>query len=528
MKRFRNARTAMKLLSGFAVVAGLTLVVGFVGYLRVGQLDDSVQSMYTNSTTAISDLSEARSIFMDARLQTLTAGVEGNPEVSASAKATFATDVATVTEAMNRYRATDMTGRTEALAAFDKALSSYLTQVDGVWSIAASGDRVGFEKYRKANLAPPAKAATDSLSQLAVIEDGVAKKAIADANSQAGNARLTIVVMMILAALASIGLAVGLGRMIAGPLQRTVEVLQRLARGELNQQVEVATTTDEVGQMRTALATAIDSLSTTMRRIGESSQMLASSAEEFSAVSAQVADSTAAVTTSAATASTTAEQVSANVQTVAAGTEQMSSSISEIARSAGEASGVAQEAVRVAEETTANVGRLGESSEQIGEIVRTIQAIAEQTNLLALNATIEAARAGEAGKGFAVVASEVKDLAQETATATTNISNLVETIQKETETAVGSMTRISTVINRINDAQATIAGAVEEQTAVTQDIARNVAEAAQGANSIADNVQEVAQRAGETAQGAGDTQHSAVELAQLATQLRQLVGQFTV
>jgi methyl-accepting chemotaxis protein len=527
MRHFRNARTALKLLVGFALVAAFTVVVGIVGVTRVDQLDASVQAMYVDSTAAIGNLSDARNHFLAARVQTLTAGLERAPEPVAAAKATWQAEVAGAREAMDAYRITDMTGRTEELAKFDAAFQAYQSASEAVWGLAAGGDVAKFEEYRKSKVAPPALATTAALTNLATIENRFAKAAVEQADEQAGRGKLMIIVLNVLAVLASIGLAMGLGRMVARPLQRTVDILQRLARGELNQQIEV-TSTDEVGQMSAALSEAITSLSTTMRKIGEASQLLASSAEEFSAVSAQVASSTAAVTAGAASASTTAEQVSANVQTVAAGTEQMSSSISEIARSAGDASTVAQEAVRVAEETTANVGRLGESSEQIGEIVRTIQAIAEQTNLLALNATIEAARAGEAGKGFAVVASEVKDLAQETATATTNISTLVETIQSETGTAVNSMGRISTVIHRINDAQSTIAGAVEEQTAVTQDIARNVSEAAEGANAIAGNVQEVAQRAAETAQGASDTQRSAGELAQMATQLRQLVGQFSL
>jgi methyl-accepting chemotaxis protein len=527
MSRFRNARTAVKLLAGFAVVAALTVVVGIIGITRVSQLDASVKSMYINSTTAISFLSDARERFLDARLQSTVAGLEGTPAGVQAAKGVWEQDMAAVTTAMNSYRATDMTGRTTELAKFDQAFQVYKTASGQVWTIAAAGNTPVFEKFRKANLSAPGAATTAALGALAGIENGYAKQAIDQADSQARTAEVTMITVIVLAVLASLGLGLGLGRMIAGPLRRTVDILQRLANGELDQKIEVGST-DEIGQMSGALATAMESLSTTMRRIGEASQMLAATAEEFSAVSAQVASSTAAVTASAATASTTAEQVSSNVQTVAAGTEEMSTSISEIARSAGDASSIAQEAVRVAEETTENVGRLGHSSEQIGEIVRTIQAIAEQTNLLALNATIEAARAGEAGKGFAVVASEVKDLAQETATATTNISHLVETIQAETETAVGSMTRISTVIGRINDAQATIAGAVEEQTAVTQDIARNVSEAADGASSIAENVQEVAVRADQTAQGAGDTQRSAVELAEMAGQLRELVAHFRV
>ncbi|MFG1928671.1 methyl-accepting chemotaxis protein [Cryptosporangium sp. NPDC048952] len=130
----------------------------------------------------------------------------------------------------------------------------------------------------------------------------------------------------------------------------------------------------------------------------------------------------------------------------------------------------------------------------MGNVVKVITSIAEQTNLLALNATIEAARAGEAGKGFAVVANEVKDLAQETAKATEDFSRRVEAIQADTDSAVAAIEQISGIIAQINDYQMTIASAVEEQTATTQEMSRSIAEASVGSTSITDNIASVARR----------------------------------
>jgi methyl-accepting chemotaxis protein len=525
VKVFRDARTAVKLLVGFAVVTALTVMVGLVGLSRVSSLDAGVTSMYVNSTVAISDLGAARSEFATARLQGALAGLDGTSSGVAKIHATWQTHVDAIGSAMAKYRSTDMTGRQEQLAAFDKAFADYQNVVPRLWELAVAKDTGAFEAYRSGVISPPAAAATTALDNLAAIENEAAQQAIAGAHSEASNARVLIIGMIVACGLASLGLAFGLGRMISRPLQRTVAVLELLAQGRLDQQVEV-TSRDEAGQMSAALVAALASLSGTMRQIGDTSQVLASSAEEFSAVSGELSSSSAAVTGSASSASAAAQQVSANVQTVAAGTEQMGASIAEIARSASGASQIAQEAVQIAEETTANVGRLGASSERIGEIVKTIEGIAEQTNLLALNATIEAARAGESGKGFAVVATEVKDLARETATATQNIAGLVTSIQTETQSAVDSMERISSVIGRINDAQATIAGAVEEQTAVTQDISRNVAEAAGGATSIAANVQDVADQADQTSSGANETQRSSGELARIAGDLQELVRHF--
>jgi len=170
---------------------------------------------------------------------------------------------------------------------------------------------------------------------------------------------------------------------------------------------------------------------------------------------------------------------------VAAGTEQMGSAIREISQSANDAAGVASQAVTEAAATNASIAKLGESSAEIGNVVRVITAIAEQTNLLALNATIEAARAGESGKGFAVVASEVKDLAQETARATDDITGRIAAIQTDTDGALTAIGQISSVIERVNGYQTTIAGAVQEQTATTGEMTRGISSAAERAAGIA-------------------------------------------
>jgi methyl-accepting chemotaxis protein len=181
----------------------------------------------------------------------------------------------------------------------------------------------------------------------------------------------------------------------------------------------------------------------------------------------------------------------------------------------------------VAGSTTTTVAKLGESSTEIAEVVKVITSIAEQTNLLALNATIEAARAGEAGKGFAVVATEVKELAQETARATEDIARRVQTIQGDTAGAVDAIAEISTIIGRINDYQLTIASAVEEQSATTGEMNRNVAEAATGATQIAQNITGIAKGAQGAAASMAEVQDAATDLARVSGELQTLVGRFT-
>ncbi len=173
--------------------------------------------------------------------------------------------------------------------------------------------------------------------------------------------------------------------------------------------------------------------------------------------------------------SASAGETSAQAETVAAASEELHASIAEIARSAGSAASVAANGVAAVESSQSAVSALGTASVEIESVVQLINSIAAQTNLLALNATIEAARAGDAGRGFAVVAGEVKELANQTARATEDISRRVQSIQSGTHTAMEAMARIATVIEQINDLQASIASAVEEQTATAIEMSRSIA-----------------------------------------------------
>jgi methyl-accepting chemotaxis protein len=220
------------------------------------------------------------------------------------------------------------------------------------------------------------------------------------------------------------------------------------------------------------------------------------------------------------------EEATRNVETVSSAAEELSKSISEIARNVQEASRMTANAVKDAERTNDTIQHLGESSNEIGQVVKVITSIAQQTNLLALNATIEAARAGEAGKGFAVVANEVKELARQTARATEEIGAKIGAIQSATGVAVTAIQGIGDSIRRINEISTTIAGAVEQQSAATNEISRNVAEAARGTVEVTNNIQGVSQAADESGRGASDILTAAEGLSQESTRLDTVTTEF--
>jgi len=236
---------------------------------------------------------------------------------------------------------------------------------------------------------------------------------------------------------------------------------------------------------------------------------------------------TAGETTRQASAVTQAStQASENVQTVAAAAEELASSTAEIGRQVAESSKVAGQAVGEAQRTAATVKDLAEAAQRIGEVVALISDIASQTNLLALNATIEAARAGEAGKGFAVVASEVKTLATQTAKATDDIGTQIRAIQDSTRGAVDAIAAINTVIARIDEIATAVAAAVDEQSATTRDIARNVQQAAKGTREVSGNIAGVTQAAGEAGNAATMVEEAAAGLAMQSQTLSAEVERF--
>jgi methyl-accepting chemotaxis protein len=355
------------------------------------------------------------------------------------------------------------------------------------------------------------------------------REAMAAAFSAANTAQkaMTWVISATLLAMI-VGLTFVSRRVVAG-IQKRVDVILDVVRsaeqGDLTKDI-VVSGDDGVGQIGAVLDRFLGDLRQSVGGIADTAGTLTAASSRLTEVSESMSGDAGETASQAAAVSASADEVSRNIAAVAAGTEEMGASIREIAQNAAEASRVAQQAVSEASSANATISELGASSVQIGEVSKVITAIAQQTNLLALNATIEAARAGEAGKGFAVVANEVKELAKETARASEDIGRKIEAIQRDSASAVSAIERISAVIERINEIQTAIAGAVEEQSATTSEMNRTVTEVSRGSNEITASIQALAQAAGGTTHGAANARTAAVELATMANELRDLVARF--
>jgi len=369
-----------------------------------------------------------------------------------------------------------------------------------------------------------ATAAVDDLVASVVARSRNASNAARD-GATAG--QLTMVLVGLFTAVL-IGVAAPLlVRSITRPLSELRNKLFDIAEGEGDLTARLhANGRDELSAVAEAFNRFTSRIQQMVAQLGEAAELLSGSVGQLAATSDQLASGAEETSAQAGTVSAAAEQVSRNVQTVAAGVEQMGASIGEIAGGASRAADVSRDAVAVTESAASTISQLGTSSEEISNVVKLITSIAEQTNLLALNATIEAARAGEAGKGFAVVASEVKDLAQETARATEDIAQRVQAIQRDSGAAVGAIEQIATVISKINHHSTTIASAVEEQTATTSEIGRNLSQAAQGTTNIAQNITGVAEGAALNTRAAASAAATTATISGVVDTLKEAVGRF--
>jgi methyl-accepting chemotaxis protein len=342
---------------------------------------------------------------------------------------------------------------------------------------------------------------------------------------------------------------------IVKPLQNFSLRLNEMGDGNLDIQVTGEKQKDEIGRLANAFnklkesliaARGLESRTQEIKRRGEEEkkeamQKLATNFDSRTsgiikslALAANDLQETATQITAASSNTTNASQIVAsaasdadnNVQTVAAATEELAASSGEISRQISNVAEKSSRASLEAENTSKQVNELNAMADSIGDVIGAIKAIAEQTNLLALNATIEAARAGEAGKGFAVVADEVKKLATETANKTIEIDERVARIQSAIRNSVDAVQRIINDVREIDHATGTVASAVEEQNAATSEIGRNVSEASNGTQQVASNILEVQKNAEETGKSAERLDKSAKNLSDISTSLQHEVGEF--
>ena len=533
-KTLQNASLLVKLAVPLVIVA--LLAGGIVTYARttVGDLAQISKQLVDVQVTRLEQILNLRLQVTEATVQNRNIIVEVRQEEMAGYKARYDAAVRGAYASVDALIAmSDSAGRRETNEQLRKVTQDYFAITDRIIDLG----------LRNNNEAAAKLAVTDGSAARARLRDMIQPRvdrlreeflAVKDAaQAQADRALTNLIVASVLGLLLAFGLAGIIVMMgILNPLKSLVGVLERMTRGEIDAEIREAARGDEIG----AVGRAVEGIKTMvskkaaeeaeMRRVADAAAaaerkrtmveladgfestvggivgQVSAAATELQATAQQMtatANETAGRSTRVASA---AEEAAVNVNTVAAAAEELGASVQEIARQVAGSANLAQQAVHEADRSAGFVHTLSQSVGKIGDVVQLISSIAAQTNLLALNATIEAARAGPAGRGSAVVASEVKELAAQTARATDDVSRQVAMIQAATTSTASTIERIAGIIGRIDESAISVGSAVEEQSATSTEIRRSVEEASGRTETVSSSVAAVATSATDSADAA--------------------------
>jgi methyl-accepting chemotaxis protein len=487
------------------------------------------------------------------RLAAIAANETDEKKVKALAKEASSAS-GKISEALKAVEDTQGEPKSSGLEKLRVAVTGYLKQSKNAIEMAEgdAGSALMFIKGAERSFAEIEKLTDELMASSSASKD----REIARAGMKLDQQKLTLMAVLLVVAFAGIVVSFLIGRNISRPVVAMSKAMRELAVGNFDVQLPGLDRKDEVGQMAHAIEDfKIQAVAKAERETAEREQKtgelaaarrteLYNLAESFEAAVGNIIENVGAASnelensaviltrSSAATqqlstvVAAASEETSTNVQSVASATEEMASSINEIGRQVADSNRIATEAVDQAGKTDGRIAELSRAAGRIGDVTKLITTIAEQTNLLALNATIEAARAGDAGRGFAVVAQEVKALASQTAKATSEISAQIAAMQAATQDSVVAIKEIYGTIGRVSEIAAAIAAAIEQQGAATQEIARNVQQAALGSTQVATSIADVNRGAGDTGSASSQVLSSAQLLSNENKRLKAEVVKF--
>ena len=562
MHWIQNMKIRSKLMTSIGIMVVFMGIIGYTGFRNMGTVHLALEKIFAVQMPSIDLLIEA-----DRDLQQLLVAERSMIFTDPSAPLfqqfieEYETNFRQSDERWNKYKNLAETAEEKAIfSSYDDAREEWKRASRKVLELARKGSSADLEQAKALTLGDAKthfEKMRDQLDKLTEINLELADRANQSAKATYKSATLVLLIAILFGMSAGVFLSLISARMITRPVNAMVEGLKDIAQGEgdLTKRLEQENN-DEIGDLASWFNTFMDKLQGLIKEMAQNANVLDGSsetltqlsskmstgAEEMSGRSNAVAAAVEEMSSNINNVSASMEQSNNNVSVVASSAEEMSATINEIAQNAEKARGISDQAVTTAKTSSDQMDALGQAADGVGKVVETITEISEQVNLLALNATIEAARAGEAGKGFAVVANEIKELAKQTSEATMDIKGKIANIQESTVGAVSGINEISTVIQTVNEIVATIASAVEEQSAATQEIANNIAQVSNGVQEVNENVSQsssvsaqiaqeissVNQSAADMANSSGQVKVSAEDLRNIAQQLNAIVGTFKV
>jgi methyl-accepting chemotaxis protein len=538
-----------------AAIFGLTLLVGGTGWWGTQEFRAGMQQS-TTAAAALRNHVEADMMHDALRgdvLAAIVASERGARDQRDKIQADLREHIDTMKERLAENAQLPLPGEIkESLRAAEGLLRSYMESAEKTVATA-------FTRHDEAVAALPAfyesfSRLEDAMEKLSDQIETFVKSTRQESDHTAHLVEWLLIAAIALAVAMGFGLCLSVIRNVVRPLTQITAAMRQLAAGDTSTDIPSLGRRDEIGDMAQALGTFKENAITARRleaeqredqarkerrqqvieshiaefeqSVGAALRALTSAAGEMRGASESMSGIAEQATQRSSAVASAATEASANVQTVAAAAEELAASITEISRQVAQSANIAGQAVEESTRTNATVAGLADAANRIGEVVQLINAIAAQTNLLALNATIEAARAGEAGKGFAVVASEVKALATQTGKATEEIAAQVGSIQSVAQSSVEAIRSVATVIGRMNEISTTVAAAIDEQGAATEEITRNTQQAAKGTEQVTTNIVGLRDGAETAGAAASKVLSAATALNAQADDMRRQVDRF--
>lgn len=528
MKWFLNLKTSVKLISAFAAVALILAAVGVYALSNLSMLNGNVKETYENNLVSVRDLSAAQINYQMMRVAIREMSMSEEKGTKDKLSADIDQYKQEIEEHISSYRNTKTTkAEQDELKTFEASYAAYIKLFDQARQLTYQADPNVFRQFLENQLNPAGTKMRGSLTKLIDMNIEIAEATYKESGSAYSSARNVTIAVIVIAFLFSIFLGYYIAGSIANPLARIVDLVSKVAQGDLREQADIDTK-DEVGQLSRSVNDMIHNLQSLIGGVVQSSQSVAAASEEISASTEEIAGSSTNQAQSAQHITDLFNELSSAINSVAQGAEQAAELSSETVRTANQGGKVIEESIAGMQAVNAKMSKLEEDSQKIGDIIEVIDDIADQTNLLALNAAIEAARAGDQGRGFAVVADEVRKLAERSSEATKQISAIIKVMQDNTKQSVVAVMDSVKESSRTGEAFQKIVAMVDASSNKVNEIAAASEQQAAQASEVMIAVQSIAAASEEAAAASEQTAATCQSLANLADELNTSVSIFKI
>ncbi|MHA6534226.1 methyl-accepting chemotaxis protein [Paenibacillus sp. BAC0078] len=526
MKWYANMKTATKIISAFLIVALILTGLGVYSIFTLRTANTNMKAMYGNNLISVRDLSAAQINYQKTRVNLRDLNISKDAAEISRLKEEIAAARQDIDVKVNNYRPLATTVEEQnLLRAYDDDYGKYKKLFDQGLLLAEQEGTEAFFKFQKEELAAQGELVTKDMTDLITVNVKLAEETNRNSQDTYSSALVITISTVVGAVLISILIGYYIARSISRPLLQMLGLASEVANGNLTQKSQISSK-DEVGQLAAALNRMVDNLKELINGIVMNSQSVAASSQQISASTQEIASTSTSQSSAAASITELFKELSIAINSVAESAEEAAELSNDTVKTAREGGYVVEASLQGMQAVNQKMSQLEEDSHKIGDIIEVIDDIAEQTNLLALNAAIEAARAGEQGRGFAVVADEVRKLAERSSDATKEITKIIKAMQENTKQSVRAVGESVEQSSMTSQAFEQIISMVNNSALKVNEIAAACEEESAQAAEVMSSVESISASSEESAAASEETAATCQALAQLSEELANSAAAF--